>query len=44
MSPDRGTDVLAAVRDGGFNLTAGKRLAAEAFRHTAFTTSPAPRA
>ncbi|MEV6756006.1 bifunctional phosphoribosylaminoimidazolecarboxamide formyltransferase/IMP cyclohydrolase [Streptomyces sp. NPDC051214] len=34
-SPDRYTDVLAAVRDGGFDLTARKRLAAEAFRHTA---------
>lgn len=34
-SPDRYADVLAAVRDGGFDLTARKRLAAEAFRHTA---------
>ncbi|MFF8098702.1 bifunctional phosphoribosylaminoimidazolecarboxamide formyltransferase/IMP cyclohydrolase [Streptomyces sp. NPDC016640] len=28
-------DVLAAVGDGGFDLTTRKRLAAEAFRHTA---------
>ncbi|MEV2255776.1 bifunctional phosphoribosylaminoimidazolecarboxamide formyltransferase/IMP cyclohydrolase [Streptomyces sp. NPDC050147] len=34
-SPDRYADVLAAVRDGGFDLTARRRLAAEAFRHTA---------
>ncbi|MGW7274227.1 bifunctional phosphoribosylaminoimidazolecarboxamide formyltransferase/IMP cyclohydrolase [Streptomyces sp. NPDC054864] len=34
-SPGRYADVLAAVRDGGFDLTARKRLAAEAFRHTA---------
>jgi phosphoribosylaminoimidazolecarboxamide formyltransferase/IMP cyclohydrolase len=34
-SPDRYADVLAAVRDGGFDLTARKRLAAEAFQHTA---------
>lgn len=34
-SPDRYADVLAAVRGGGFDLTARKRLAAEAFRHTA---------
>ncbi|CAL9446279.1 Bifunctional purine biosynthesis protein PurH [Streptomyces sp. enrichment culture] len=34
-SPDRYGDVLAAVRDGGFDLAARKRLAAEAFRHTA---------
>ncbi|MDX3307798.1 bifunctional phosphoribosylaminoimidazolecarboxamide formyltransferase/IMP cyclohydrolase [Streptomyces sp. NPDC054884] len=34
-SPDRYTDVLAAVRDGGFDLAARKRLAAEAFQHTA---------
>lgn len=34
-SPARYADVLAAVRDGGFDLTARKRLAAEAFRHTA---------
>jgi phosphoribosylaminoimidazolecarboxamide formyltransferase/IMP cyclohydrolase len=34
-SPERYGDVLAAVRDGGFDLTARKLLAAEAFRHTA---------
>ncbi|MFV0134103.1 bifunctional phosphoribosylaminoimidazolecarboxamide formyltransferase/IMP cyclohydrolase [Streptomyces sp. HMX87] len=34
-SPGRYDDVLAAVRDGGFDLAARKRLAAEAFRHTA---------
>ncbi|MER7761704.1 bifunctional phosphoribosylaminoimidazolecarboxamide formyltransferase/IMP cyclohydrolase [Streptomyces sp. NPDC097619] len=34
-SPERYADVLAAVRDGGFGLTARKRLAAEAFQHTA---------
>ncbi|MFH8338818.1 bifunctional phosphoribosylaminoimidazolecarboxamide formyltransferase/IMP cyclohydrolase [Streptomyces sp. AM6-12] len=34
-SPDRYADVLAAVRDGGFDLAARKRLAAEAFKHTA---------
>jgi phosphoribosylaminoimidazolecarboxamide formyltransferase/IMP cyclohydrolase len=34
-SPARYADVLAAVKDGGFDLTARKRLAAEAFRHTA---------
>lgn len=34
-SPGRYTDVLTAVRGGGFDLTARKRLAAEAFRHTA---------
>ncbi|MEV1024509.1 bifunctional phosphoribosylaminoimidazolecarboxamide formyltransferase/IMP cyclohydrolase [Streptomyces sp. NPDC050264] len=34
-SPERYADVLAAVKDGGFDLTARKRLAAEAFRHTA---------
>ncbi|MBC2901366.1 bifunctional phosphoribosylaminoimidazolecarboxamide formyltransferase/IMP cyclohydrolase [Streptomyces cupreus] len=34
-SPSRYADVLAAVRDGGFDLTTRKRLAAEAFRHTA---------
>ncbi|MEU6125906.1 bifunctional phosphoribosylaminoimidazolecarboxamide formyltransferase/IMP cyclohydrolase [Streptomyces sp. NPDC047123] len=33
--PKRYTDVLAAVRAGGFDLTARKRLAGEAFRHTA---------
>ncbi|GAA2220988.1 bifunctional phosphoribosylaminoimidazolecarboxamide formyltransferase/IMP cyclohydrolase [Streptomyces nogalater] len=50
-SPERYADVLAAVKDGGFDLTARKRLAAEAFRHTAeydlavsswFATSYAP--
>ncbi|MFF2507878.1 bifunctional phosphoribosylaminoimidazolecarboxamide formyltransferase/IMP cyclohydrolase [Streptomyces sp. NPDC058067] len=34
-SPARYADVLAAVRDGGFDLTARKRLAGEAFQHTA---------
>ncbi|MEU7467294.1 bifunctional phosphoribosylaminoimidazolecarboxamide formyltransferase/IMP cyclohydrolase [Streptomyces sp. NPDC044984] len=34
-SPARYADVLTAVEDGGFDLTARKRLAAEAFRHTA---------
>ncbi|MFE9838093.1 bifunctional phosphoribosylaminoimidazolecarboxamide formyltransferase/IMP cyclohydrolase [Streptomyces sp. NPDC005551] len=34
-SPARYGDVLAAVEDGGFDLAARKRLAAEAFRHTA---------
>ncbi|NJQ00680.1 bifunctional phosphoribosylaminoimidazolecarboxamide formyltransferase/IMP cyclohydrolase [Streptomyces zingiberis] len=34
-SPARYPDVLAAVRDGGFDLPARKRLAAEAFQHTA---------
>ncbi|MFD5684896.1 bifunctional phosphoribosylaminoimidazolecarboxamide formyltransferase/IMP cyclohydrolase [Streptomyces bacillaris] len=34
-SPDRYADVLAAVQAGGFDLTARKRLAAEAFQHTA---------
>ncbi|PSM44221.1 bifunctional phosphoribosylaminoimidazolecarboxamide formyltransferase/inosine monophosphate cyclohydrolase [Streptomyces dioscori] len=34
-SPERYADVLAAVRDGGFDLHARKRLAAEAFQHTA---------
>jgi phosphoribosylaminoimidazolecarboxamide formyltransferase/IMP cyclohydrolase len=37
-SPERYADVLAAVRrgsDGGFDLAARKRLAAEAFAHTA---------
>ncbi|MEZ7007031.1 bifunctional phosphoribosylaminoimidazolecarboxamide formyltransferase/IMP cyclohydrolase [Streptomyces sp. AD55] len=33
--PARYGDVLSAVRDGGFDLAARKRLAAEAFRHTA---------
>ncbi|MFD0311106.1 bifunctional phosphoribosylaminoimidazolecarboxamide formyltransferase/IMP cyclohydrolase [Streptomyces sp. NPDC127119] len=34
-SPERYADVLSAVRDGGFDLRARKRLAAEAFQHTA---------
>ncbi|GAA2510754.1 bifunctional phosphoribosylaminoimidazolecarboxamide formyltransferase/IMP cyclohydrolase [Streptomyces longisporus] len=34
-SPARYGDVLAAAKDGGFDLTTRKRLAAEAFRHTA---------
>ncbi|MFF4251200.1 bifunctional phosphoribosylaminoimidazolecarboxamide formyltransferase/IMP cyclohydrolase [Streptomyces sp. NPDC001663] len=34
-SPARYADVLAAVKDGGFDLATRKRLAAEAFRHTA---------
>ncbi|MFD7116280.1 bifunctional phosphoribosylaminoimidazolecarboxamide formyltransferase/IMP cyclohydrolase [Streptomyces sp. NPDC056730] len=34
-SPERYGDVLGAVRDGGFDLTTRKRLAAEAFQHTA---------
>ncbi|MFI6642210.1 bifunctional phosphoribosylaminoimidazolecarboxamide formyltransferase/IMP cyclohydrolase [Streptomyces sp. NPDC050504] len=34
-SPRRYEDVLAAVRAGGFDLAARKRLAAEAFQHTA---------
>ncbi|MYR64167.1 bifunctional phosphoribosylaminoimidazolecarboxamide formyltransferase/IMP cyclohydrolase [Streptomyces sp. SID625] len=34
-SPERYADVLAAVHDGGFDLAARKRLAAEAFQHTA---------
>ncbi|MFE4550984.1 bifunctional phosphoribosylaminoimidazolecarboxamide formyltransferase/IMP cyclohydrolase [Streptomyces sp. NPDC056785] len=34
-SPDRYGAVLAAVEEGGFDLTARKRLAAEAFQHTA---------
>ncbi|MCC9709222.1 bifunctional phosphoribosylaminoimidazolecarboxamide formyltransferase/IMP cyclohydrolase [Streptomyces sp. MNU76] len=34
-SPARYADVLAAVQDGGFDLTTRKRLAAEAFQHTA---------
>ncbi|MFI2616202.1 bifunctional phosphoribosylaminoimidazolecarboxamide formyltransferase/IMP cyclohydrolase [Streptomyces sp. NPDC018584] len=33
--PKRYADVLAAVRAGGFDLTARKRLAGEAFQHTA---------
>jgi phosphoribosylaminoimidazolecarboxamide formyltransferase/IMP cyclohydrolase len=35
VSPQRYADVLAAVRDGGFDLAQRKRLAAEAFQHTA---------
>ncbi|MEU6535095.1 bifunctional phosphoribosylaminoimidazolecarboxamide formyltransferase/IMP cyclohydrolase [Streptomyces sp. NPDC047000] len=34
-SPARYADVLAAVQDGGFDLVTRKRLAAEAFKHTA---------
>ncbi|MFD5664921.1 bifunctional phosphoribosylaminoimidazolecarboxamide formyltransferase/IMP cyclohydrolase [Streptomyces anthocyanicus] len=34
-SPARYADVLLAVEDGGFDLAARKRLAAEAFQHTA---------
>ncbi|OLO91562.1 bifunctional phosphoribosylaminoimidazolecarboxamide formyltransferase/IMP cyclohydrolase [Actinomyces naeslundii] len=34
-SPDHYDDVTAAVREGGFTLTARRRLAAEAFAHTA---------
>lgn len=34
-SPERYADVLAAVQAGGFDLTQRKRLAAEAFQHTA---------
>lgn len=34
-SPARYADVLAALQDGGFDLATRKRLAAEAFRHTA---------
>lgn len=34
-SPARYADVLGAVKDGGFDLTTRKRLAAEAFQHTA---------
>ncbi|EPD60785.1 bifunctional phosphoribosylaminoimidazolecarboxamide formyltransferase/IMP cyclohydrolase [Streptomyces sp. HGB0020] len=34
-SPARYGDVLAAAQDGGFDLATRKRLAAEAFRHTA---------
>ncbi len=34
-SPARYADVLSAVKDGGFDLAARKRLAAEAFQHTA---------
>jgi phosphoribosylaminoimidazolecarboxamide formyltransferase / IMP cyclohydrolase len=35
VNPDRYADVLRAVADGGFELAARKRLAAEAFQHTA---------
>ncbi|MFJ4919887.1 bifunctional phosphoribosylaminoimidazolecarboxamide formyltransferase/IMP cyclohydrolase [Streptomyces sp. NPDC088725] len=34
-SPERYGEVLGAARDGGFDLTTRKRLAAEAFKHTA---------
>ncbi|MFD5540358.1 bifunctional phosphoribosylaminoimidazolecarboxamide formyltransferase/IMP cyclohydrolase [Streptomyces sp. NPDC127079] len=34
-SPQRYADVLAAVAEGGFDLATRKRLAAEAFQHTA---------
>ncbi|MFI6344519.1 bifunctional phosphoribosylaminoimidazolecarboxamide formyltransferase/IMP cyclohydrolase [Streptomyces sp. NPDC050560] len=34
-SPARYGDLLAAVRDGGFDLAVRRRLAAEAFQHTA---------
>ncbi|QWB23543.1 MULTISPECIES: bifunctional phosphoribosylaminoimidazolecarboxamide formyltransferase/IMP cyclohydrolase [Streptomyces] len=34
-SPDRYADVLKAVQGGGFDLATRKRLAAEAFQHTA---------
>ena len=34
-SPDRYEDVAAAVREGGFTLSGRRRLAAEAFAHTA---------
>ena len=34
-SPDHYSDVTAAVREGGFTLAARRRLAAEAFAHTA---------
>ncbi|MEU6353948.1 bifunctional phosphoribosylaminoimidazolecarboxamide formyltransferase/IMP cyclohydrolase [Streptomyces sp. NPDC047072] len=34
-SPQRYADVLRAVAEGGFDLTTRKRLAAEAFQHTA---------
>jgi phosphoribosylaminoimidazolecarboxamide formyltransferase/IMP cyclohydrolase len=34
-SPERYDDVLAAVKAGGFDLATRKRLAAEAFQHTA---------
>jgi phosphoribosylaminoimidazolecarboxamide formyltransferase / IMP cyclohydrolase len=35
VDPSRYPDVLAAVRDGGFDQAARQRLAAQAFRHTA---------
>ncbi|MEV6780745.1 bifunctional phosphoribosylaminoimidazolecarboxamide formyltransferase/IMP cyclohydrolase [Streptomyces syringium] len=35
VNPDRYADVLKAASDGGFDLTQRKRLAAEAFQHTA---------
>ena len=35
VNPDRYADVLKAVQDGGFDLDARKRLASEAFQHTA---------
>ncbi|MBH5336501.1 bifunctional phosphoribosylaminoimidazolecarboxamide formyltransferase/IMP cyclohydrolase [Streptomyces pactum] len=35
VNPARYADVLTAVADGGFDLPARKRLAAEAFQHTA---------
>lgn len=35
VSPERYADVLAAVMDGGFTLAQRRRLAAEAFAHTA---------
>ncbi|KPC92042.1 phosphoribosylaminoimidazolecarboxamide formyltransferase [Streptomyces sp. NRRL F-6602] len=35
VNPDRYGEVLAAVESGGFDLAARKRLAGEAFRHTA---------
>ncbi|MGW8380691.1 bifunctional phosphoribosylaminoimidazolecarboxamide formyltransferase/IMP cyclohydrolase [Streptomyces sp. ODS28] len=35
VNPDRYTDVLKAAQDGGFDLGTRKRLAAEAFQHTA---------
>ncbi|UNO43884.1 bifunctional phosphoribosylaminoimidazolecarboxamide formyltransferase/IMP cyclohydrolase [Streptomyces sp. MST-110588] len=35
VNPDRYPDVLKAAADGGFDLGARKRLAAEAFQHTA---------
>ncbi|WP_030024565.1 bifunctional phosphoribosylaminoimidazolecarboxamide formyltransferase/IMP cyclohydrolase [Streptomyces monomycini] len=35
VNPDRYTDVLKSIADGGFGLQERRRLAAEAFRHTA---------